>query len=1401
MKSSRRGIGMKGLGLSCALGTGLVGCAVLTVDVDVYKGALVNEEHVQLHQLTALATAAKPMLVQLRDKLEWPETEGVPSREATRCEKDDSTSWYRARYVEPPDIFIPEILPELNGKPACYPHFRDIRARLVNSVLSLYEDLDSKDFSPHGEKLRKIVRILKQTIPNPETDEEAFKKISSGFKSDDALKSEMLINLKQGYEKFLKTSNEQGVPRRSIEPLMYALSGISSHQGLGLKNETTAEKADGTTLEEKLIQFWSKSKEKFPEKQDVEKQSSKEESNRAAWLYDGRLPSRASWKYLGEAGPDSLLAQAGADLCRGDQAKKDSCKKTLRDRTKKLVDDYWNSRQATHDLWEEGLHLLVLIKRLDQNQPERYSTLRKQLLDLILSLTSVPYVVSALDRVQGTDQCSILKSLSVLDLMCGPRSDGPSDWISESVTKKSHNYYREALRKALTVHPEETAYFLLYLDSIEQNAPPLNGNAAIRELVKTANETDHKRPVRLGLTLSLVDNGDLFNSPNDLFQLVNRVSHGLAQGFERGRSVEGLHTLTEVFLSSHGDGNRSSNLDDQRKLTDALVEFSQKVLFLANHDWLVSPPGSAGLILGGGTSLLRGLFGDDPADWLSRSSLFGIGTSRVPQAEEQAYIRVLQAVGNSILLSANELRERDRYADVNKGKASAEVAAARSVYSPDPAKVITDLLTELEHDKQAAQTALDDAQARKPSIAEQIQTLTDKRATGAQNLDASKAKIISYETKFAPVEATYQVLLQHVSETEKSIWKRDWDAHQSKSRSDLATFLKTDSESLENKLTDIRNALTSFEVKKRDQYQITINYVLSPEALDDFAKYRAPRGTTPEKRSTLLGEFITHIQSLEDKGRKEIEGYKKDQDAQEAELGRVNEKIVALTAENAQIAKLPGKITQLQTARTEIASVQAGVLKDAEAIKEAKGGIPFVSPETIYSLIRSHLEKKSTDSSRTAQSILLSRTPPPGMTPPDPNDYKNPMEVMDTVIALLRHRQMEIVARFGKDSDEDKKATEAIENAYRHRAGMIYIRPSSAYLRTSFPSTSLQDDPNLAWDNMLLKQGLRNLPFSSELRDILDPSGKQDRSITSELDKQYWQNINRVRVSGAGSTNQALVKDDVGNWYVKQYFGDTERIWESAKNLALFSMSAKVPIDLAKQLNKATKPEEYAENSKETPTLQKVLEKHQGAYKTNTDEVKAKLERLHDKELKETLIAAWDAHKDLKDDATFSAELKQALEAEIAVWKEVATTLKEKADQDPGQAITKDVGALSRLGRMLSASITKISYSDITREEEELEEKTKKLTEELEAKKDEPEAEKKELDKKKTELEAESKKLKEKKAALEEKKKMAVSEVRKIVGGQVLDILNDRNRILGQYEQAIVFIGDAANPKEAKQDN
>ena len=56
---------------STAAGVHLLGgCAVLTVDVDVYKGPLANQREVQAQRIAGLAIGAKPLLVDLRNRLE-----------------------------------------------------------------------------------------------------------------------------------------------------------------------------------------------------------------------------------------------------------------------------------------------------------------------------------------------------------------------------------------------------------------------------------------------------------------------------------------------------------------------------------------------------------------------------------------------------------------------------------------------------------------------------------------------------------------------------------------------------------------------------------------------------------------------------------------------------------------------------------------------------------------------------------------------------------------------------------------------------------------------------------------------------------------------------------------------------------------------------------------------------------------------------------------------------------------------------------------------------------------------------------------------------------------------------------------------------------------------------------
>lgn len=144
-------------------------------------------------------------------------------------------------------------------------------------------------------------------------------------------------------------------------------------------------------------------------------------------------------------------------------------------------------------------------------------------------------------------------------------------------------------------------------------------------------------------------------------------------------------------------------------------------------------------------------------------------------------------------------------------------------------------------------------------------------------------------------------------------------------------------------------------------------------------------------------------------------------------------------------------------------------------------------------------------------------------------------------------------------SEEIQKA---LEKLLEYRATKVAIRPSLAALRSSSAASTLQGNPEtVGWQNLLLRSAERGLPIIGErfandgMNPLKWPEGQRRRLMAAEIDKQYWQNINNVRVSGAGRTNYVIVKDDVGNWYVKQYSSNPEKIIKAARNLALFNMS------------------------------------------------------------------------------------------------------------------------------------------------------------------------------------------------------------------------------------------------------
>ena len=292
---------------------------------------------------------------------------------------------------------------------------------------------------------------------------------------------------------------------------------------------------------------------------------------------------------------------------------------------------------------------------------------------------------------------------------------------------------------------------------------------------------------------------------------------------------------------------------------------------------------------------------------------------------------------------------------------------------------------------------------------------------------------------------------------------------------------------------------------------------------------------------------------------------------------------------------------------------------------------------------------------------------------------------------------------------------------------MAYIRPSSAFLRSSYAGTGLQSDPGLAWRNLLVEHGERALSSKDNLNE------KTKRSIIREIDKQFWQNINKVRVAGGGDTNYVLAKDDVGNWYVKSYQTSRERIFKSARNLALFGLGAKLDLNLLERIQleeefrekgsdlDSTKEQRLQELRQEqaragTPkALSDVYEKFKTQYNASTEAAHEKLmgeldnSTLEDTKLGTRIIAAWDKYNDTvlnKYKDRLAADLRTHSDALRRRHSEMAKLNQEKGedgkplpvDVKTRRQATQVIDALRSIADFeagLSATIPKVFASDL----------------------------------------------------------------------------------------------------------
>ena len=313
-------------------------------------------------------------------------------------------------------------------------------------------------------------------------------------------------------------------------------------------------------------------------------------------------------------------------------------------------------------------------------------------------------------------------------------------------------------------------------------------------------------------------------------------------------------------------------------------------------------------------------------------------------------------------------------------------------------------------------------------------------------------------------------------------------------------------------------------------------------------------------------------------------------DAEKEELGKAK----------TDKSKADAEVQRLTAARGKIEVEARGVLADSLELAP-----DLLTPRALILQIRTRLKVKAASEPNNAVyndaiDELDARIPPDSLpSSPPPSNTKTSKDAMDNLIAELRHEHLRAVETLGVDSSTARNIADALELAYAQRSGMVYIRPASAYLRSSYPSTSLQNDPRLGWHNMLGEYWKRCLPLVGE---CLANTDKDALRINTEIDKRFWQNVNTVRVSGAGNTNYVLVQDDIGNWYVKNYSADPKPIIDGAKNLALFSLGAELNTNLVERLDaqeKGVSPS-LIEMADAHGTLGRLLGKYAENYRSQT---------------------------------------------------------------------------------------------------------------------------------------------------------------------------------------------------------
>ncbi|WP_088280742.1 hypothetical protein [Ideonella sp. A 288] len=609
-----------------------------------------------------------------------------------------------------------------------------------------------------------------------------------------------------------------------------------------------------------------------------------------------------------------------------------------------------------------------------------------------------------------------------------------------------------------------------------------------------------------------------------------------ASGFDHGRPQLGLDRLADDAANQRNrDRNSKTKAGDlitladsteTKRLQDGVVDLASRMQFLAVNLGLVDDKTASSSL-------------SHPFDTLGAGFSTTPATSRAEE-DARAFKATLEVIANSLLvLAEDQRRQRFQRAD-QEAFANHEYQSAVQAFQIDPAKRFDHLV---EHYRTSKTRAAGTEAAQLAKLEK-----TAKDAVAAQT-----AASVQTQRLADAVLVPRQLLLTLVRDLPAGVttsFKADpgdaadnWAADATKLRTALAAAPAKTSVADVLKLAQawLEQQANVAQTKGGAHLQ---RLVAAQEAMRGL---QATAPTTALARAEVIAKLDTEV----------INSWTVAHAAHQASQAQLTERGGELTTADTAVkdhkkAKHPSY--HIQSALDAVVAARAAVLAQATAGKGAH------DVDTMAGLVKVELQKLPAEPTGLKTEAInqldqWAATAPRTLKLPEKLDGSpnSALNTLDRIEAFLSYTRVDALNRGSTAGAE--QATAALDALMARRERMSYLRPASTYLRSALATTSQQTDPALEWSNLLAATVKR---LSGEY----DISKQRERDVRGELDKSFWQNVNKVRVSAGGDSNFAIAKDDVGNWYVKAMGADLGPMIKAAKSLALYNLGGRVDTNL-----------------------------------------------------------------------------------------------------------------------------------------------------------------------------------------------------------------------------------------------